>query len=376
MTILIIGGTGVLSLDFLSLCSGKYDVYVMNRNNNASWVPDNVKVLVADIRDVEKVKQLIHDLYFDVVVDFLSYNKEQLEGTLSLFYRKFKHYIFISSADVYDRTQHQIISEKSKTPNQNWSYGIDKSGAEDFIRVNAIENNYSYTIVEPYITYGKTRIPYGLAPSANMHYTIPLRILHNKPLLIWGDGKVKCSIMHTRDFAYNLEQLLLNSDAYNQTFLLTSDFVYTWKQIADAIFLSLDKKSNIFYAKAEDIIKESPEYNGILLGDRATDALFDNSKIKNVINYKCSIELNAGIQETLSFYKNNNYLKGVDYKYDAIMDKIISRHSMGKFSLHFADYLGNASRKDRVVYFIYRYLPLFLVIGTKKIYNFCRAIFR
>jgi hypothetical protein len=182
--------------------------------------------------------------------------------------------------------------------------------------------------------------------------------------------------MHTRDFAYNLEQLLLNSDAYNQTFLLTSDFVYTWKQIADAIFLSLDKKSNIFYAKAEDIIKESPEYNGILLGDRATDALFDNSKIKNVINYKCSIELNAGIQETLSFYKNNNYLKGVDYKYDAIMDKIISRHSMGKFSLHFADYLGNASRKDRVVYFIYRYLPLFLVIGTKKIYNFCRAIFR
>lgn len=374
MTILIIGGTGVLSLDFLSLCSEKYDVYVMNRNNNAAWIPDNAKVLVADIRDTEKVKQLIHDLHFDVVVDFLSYNKNQLEGTLSLLYKKFRHYIFISSADVYDRTHHQMISEKSKTPNQNWSYGVYKNEAENFIRMDAIKNNYFYTIVEPYITYGKTRIPYGLAPSPNMHYTIAFRVMHNKPLLLWGNGEVKCSILHTRDFAYNLDQLLLNSKAYNQTFLLTSDFVYTWKQIAEAVFLSLDKTPNIFYANITDIVREAPEYKGILLGDRATDALFDNSKIKNIIKYRCSVSLNDGIQETLLFYKNNKYLKGVDYKYDAIMDRIISRHSIHLFSLHFIDYLGNASKKDKMVYFVYRYLPLFLITAINKIYCFLRGL--
>ena len=53
------------------------------------------------MNDEEKVRQLLGDLHFDVVADFIIFNVEQLERDIRLFSGRTDQYIFISSASAY-----------------------------------------------------------------------------------------------------------------------------------------------------------------------------------------------------------------------------------------------------------------------------------
>ena len=358
MNILILGGTGVLSYDFLELCSTKYTTYVLNRNSNLKTLPPNVKLLVADIRNSQYVKNLIGDLKFDVVIDFLSFNKFQLENTVNIFYQRFKQFIFISSADVYDRNKVNIVTEVTKKPNYTWNYSIGKYEAENWLRSDAKKRNYIFTIIEPYITYGRTRIPCGLEPAPNKHATILFRIKNNKPLISWGN--VSCQLMSTLDFAKNLEKLLLQEKALYQTFILSGKFSYTWEKVFIELGRLSGKNTKIINVTPERIVKIMPEFKGILYADRNLSGIFDISKIKSIIDYECNIPLDQGLKRTIDFYTQNNNLKGIDYKFDALFDRCISTKNISKEAkqkLHFIDYLGNATKKEFFKYCLFRYIP-------------------
>ena len=50
--ILIIGGTGTLSIDVVKLSLSKgHQVYILNRGNNVKSIPKSVKLLKADIKN-------------------------------------------------------------------------------------------------------------------------------------------------------------------------------------------------------------------------------------------------------------------------------------------------------------------------------------
>lgn len=53
----------------------------------------------------------------------------------------------------------------------NWSYSYNKSLCEDFIRKQGIK----YTIIRPYVTYGKSRLPFQLITDG-YQYTLIERI--------------------------------------------------------------------------------------------------------------------------------------------------------------------------------------------------------
>ena len=96
LKVLLIGGTGVLSTDIRELAVKKgYEVYILNRGQNKSInIDKSIKVINADIRDIESTKEKVKDYKFDVVVDFLSFNVSQLKGTLYIFENNCKQYIF------------------------------------------------------------------------------------------------------------------------------------------------------------------------------------------------------------------------------------------------------------------------------------------
>ena len=86
MKVLLIGGTGTLSTDICKLClEKKYDVTIINRGNNNKDVPKNVEVLIGDVRNVSKTKEILKDRKFDVVIDFISFTLDQLKTTLEIF---------------------------------------------------------------------------------------------------------------------------------------------------------------------------------------------------------------------------------------------------------------------------------------------------
>jgi hypothetical protein len=104
-----------------------------------------------------------------------------------------------------------------------------------------------------------------------------------------------------------------------------------------------------------------PEYEQFILGDRSLDAVFDNSKLKSIIpDYKQSISLEEGIKSTIEYYKQSHYLDGIDYVYDARVDRMLAKSgllsSYQKQSLKFIDYIGTATLAQKVKYAKYRYV--------------------
>ena len=86
MKILLVGGTGVLSTDIRELALKRgHEVYLINRGNTKQNIDKEINVIIADIRNVAQVRNKIEGLFFDVVIDFLSFSPKQLKNTLSIF---------------------------------------------------------------------------------------------------------------------------------------------------------------------------------------------------------------------------------------------------------------------------------------------------
>ena len=249
-----------------------------------------------------------------------------------------------------------ILLEDSPKPNTDLPYSVNKYICEKWLSANAKNARCKYTIVRPYITYGDTRIPFGIAPLARYHWTIVARILNDKPMFLWDNGSAKCTLTHTKDFAYNFVQLYLNDNVYGEDINLVGEQVCTWREMLETLYEILGKdKNNIISIPTEIISKVLPCYKDFLIGDRALDAVFDNSKLKKSIpDYRHSISLCQGLSTTIDYYKKNAYLSGIDYKYDGRIDKLV-RYVTGR-RYGFVDYLNFHHRKDRFIYEIYRHV--------------------
>lgn len=364
MNILLIGGTGVLSTDIMNLCIKRgFDVYIINRGNRRKNLNKKAVFIQANIRNSQAVTEKIRDLNFDIVIDFISYEKWQLENSLSIFQNKCMQFMFISSVAVYDRgVTKDPINESSLMPNPIWDYSKNKLLCENYLIMKCNELGINYTIVRPSITYGNTRIPYGIMPSYGWHWTLIARIQNNKPIIIWDGGETICTITHTLDFAKGVVGLLNNPKSYNESFHIVGDNRYTWNEVLFTISDIVGKEHIPIDIPSEFISAKIPYLKGILIGDRAIDARYDNNKIKIAVpDFSCDIDLKTGISHAIKYYKKNNFLKGIDYKWDAEMDRLIycyykktNPKKLKELNLKYINYLGTF-QKDKWKYLMNRY---------------------
>lgn len=361
MRILLIGGTGVLSSDIRELSVKKgYDVYIINRGQSKDYsISKEVKLLIGNIRDINQTKKLIKDLYFDVVVDFLSFSVEDLKGTLEIFNNKCEQFIFVSSATAYRETQKgEKITEKYELNNKNWQYANKKKECEEYLEENFKKNGQKYTIIRPYVTYSKTRIPFAIIPEKEQ-WTLIYRLMNNKPIVLWDGGQANCTLTSTVDFAIGVVGLFKNDAAYGEAFHITTEHILTWKDALIYIAKACELNPNIISIPSEYIIKKMPEYKGVLLGDKALDREFDNTKIKTVVpSFEGNIKFEEGIKETIKFYFENEYMQKINHEWDSRIDELIKDYicensNMEKNNLDFSKLKCFSKKtKDRFVYAI------------------------
>ena len=105
MRALFIGGTGTISMGIVKRLAGdpQWEVYLLNRGNRKSEVPESVKQITADINDEADVKAKLEGMTFDVVSDFIAFDVAAVERDYRLFNKKTNQYIFISSASAYNK---------------------------------------------------------------------------------------------------------------------------------------------------------------------------------------------------------------------------------------------------------------------------------
>lgn len=353
MKVLLLGGTGVLSGPVYEQCAGRgYDTFVLNRGHRPIEGLKADHVLIADLRQKKQVEAALGDEEFDVVVDFLSYTPEQLKNTLEIFTGHMGQYVFISSATAYDIKANSAISENCALVTSGWSYAVNKAICEEMVSKAAHANGFQYTIIRPYVTYGDTRIPFALC-KRYQQWSVINRILSDKPILLWDDGKAGCPLTHTSDFSRGVVELLGNPKAYGQAYHITSDEVRNWNEVVSILGQILHKTPQIVYLPTTLLEKAFPEYGKELSGDKARSYTFNNEKIKMLIPaFKCSVSLEEGLEKTIANFQSRPDMRKVDVKWDANVDRVIARYcrdAQVRAKLRYVRADG-ANKKDELTY--------------------------
>lgn len=358
LKVLIIGGTGCISSALVNECiSTGIAVTTINRGRRKDQNSDKVTLIKADKNDLNRIKSALAEETFDAVIDFLCYTKEDLKTSFNFYSNYADQYFFISSCAVYDLRSVKIGLEDGPKSDERWNYSVNKWDAEELLRKLAKEQNKSYTIVRPSVTYGDTRIPYGITPPYGKHGTLIQRILHGKPIIRWNGGENVCNMMRVEDFSRAFVKLIANKDAYNTEFNICSEKYYSYNQVIQIIERHYDKKATIIDISVDEYAQLLPERKGELIVDRGADRISSLKKFKQLFpDFQEKYDLEKGLNKTLSAYEAQNWMNGISWEFDGECDGIkkklikAKRIRSPKLNTQFIDYLSNSSKKDRVLY--------------------------
>ena len=326
MKILFVGGTGTISMAITRLLAKQgHDLTLLNRGNRNSDLPENVKIIEADISNEEETAKKLEGMTFDCVGEFIGFVPSQLERDFRLFSGKTKQFIYISSASAYQKPPKGYkITEQTPLENPYWQYSRDKKACEEFLMEKYRNDGFPVTIVRPSHTYDERSVPLGVHGD-NGSWQVVKRIMEGKRVIIHGDGTSLWTITHNSDFAKAYVGLIGNPKAIGETFHITTDEAVTWNQIYNAIADALGIELKPYYVSSQTLVDMSNyDFLGSLIGDKSNSVEFDNSKVKSLVpDFKAEITAEEGIKMTVKNVLAHPEFQKEDKKFDEWCDRII-----------------------------------------------------
>jgi len=330
MRVLLIGGTGTISTSVSKLLITQgCKLYVLNRGKRNDLLPQEVYHLIADIYNELQIAELIKDLEFDCVIDFIAFVPEHLQRDYRLFKDRTKQFIFISSASAYQKPLSDYkITESTPLANPYWQYSRDKIACENYLMNLYREKGFPITIIRPSYTYDERSVPLGVH-GKNGTWQVLKRMLEGKLIIIHGDGTSLWTMTHSSDFAKGLVGLIGNIHALGEAVHITSDETLTWNQIYQCIAQALNVPLRAVYISSEFLDAVSDYgFTGELLGDKAVSVVFDNSKLKRLVPEFVAVKrFDVGIKETVDYILSHPELQLEDEYFDCWCDKIIAKRT-------------------------------------------------
>lgn len=341
MEILILGGTGVISTAVVKLCVERgYSVTLVNRgrrkNDNAGL---GITVYNCNVSNGAAMRQLLEGKKYDAVVDFLCYSADALKVHLDALKGKTKQYVLISTDSVYKVKENgDVYTEEDELGNPIWKYSTGKVECEEFIKRNHADFGMEYTIVRPAVTFGNTRIPYGLMPKEGYHYFLIDRINNGKYIPIWNDGKNISTIMRSEDFARFFVPLLGNNKAYSETFNVSGDEYASNADVLKWVSEYSGKPVKTVNVSVNEITHVFKDRVGEFAVDRAFDHRVMNAKVKALSGASCTLTIKEGIGKSIAYYEQNDFCSGTDYFFEGQLDRIINDSKKVKEKQRFVNY--------------------------------------
>lgn len=231
--VLLLGGTGAIGSSLVEILKRNHiNTYVTTRKDRKNQ------------HYITYIKGNAHDDYFlsnicsccwDVIVDFMAYGTNEFKNRKDLLLNATKQYIFISSARVYGNEEHPIKETSPRlldcTNDYKYlstdEYAITKARQENIL-FESDKNNY--TIVRPYITYGKDRFQFGPLEKEEWLY----RAMHGRTVVFSKEiSEHLTSITDSYDVAYGIFNLMGDNNTLGKVFHITSNNTLKWSEIFD-----------------------------------------------------------------------------------------------------------------------------------------------
>lgn len=328
MKALLIGGTGQISMAVTKkLVKDGWEVYLLNRGNRNSDLPEEVHTILADINDEPAVLKAIGDMYFDCVCEFIGFEPRQAERDYRLFRGRTAQYIYTSSASAYHKPlSDYIVNEGTSLANKYWQYSRDKIACEEYLMSKYREDGFPVTIVRPSHTYDERNIPLGVHGTKGFWQVIR-RMQEGKKVIIQGDGTSLWTLTFNADFAIGYTGLMGNHHAIGEAFQITSDETLTWNQIYETIADALGVELHPYHISSFFLaaIGEKYDYTGSLIGDKSNSLVFDNRKLKCLVPQMTTyVPFHQGVRIALDYILSHPECQVEDPEFDAWCDLVIS----------------------------------------------------
>jgi nucleoside-diphosphate-sugar epimerase len=322
MRILFVGGTGIISTHCAEEARDRgWRVTLLNRGHSGQ-APEGCEHIRADIHDVAGVANALGSREFDAVVDWITFEPEQVASSVALFSGRAGQWVFISTASAYQKPPLAVpITEKTPLENPFWAYSRAKIACEALL-CEEMEKGFPATIVRPSHTYGRNRFPF---PGG---YTYLDRIRRGKPIALPGDGTSLWTMTHARDFATGLVGLLGNPAALGEDFHITAEEWLSWNRIFEILGVHLGREPVFTHLPSSAVMRVDQEMGAGFWGDKAHSLVFDNSKIKRFVpGFEARIPFAEGARDIVDWYDEDMARRVVDPEQDRLQDQLAALYA-------------------------------------------------
>ena len=294
--ILVMGGNQFVGKEVAKkLLEKNYKVYVLNRGIRKNL--DNVIFLKADRKNISEMKNILKNIEVDVIIDISAYTEEQVEILQRVMKNKFKQYILISSASVYNNIECTPVNEESQTgENLIWGdYAKNKYLAEKKTIENSKIYNFKYTIFRPFYIY-------GIGNNLDRENYFFSRIKYNLPVFIPSKNNI-IQFGYIEDLVLAIESSIENSDFYNQIFNISGDEYVTMSEFAEICGKVMAKKVAIKYINTEGNKIKARDWFPF----REVNLFGDISKLENT-GFRNTYSLIQGLEKTYKYNDENDLI--------------------------------------------------------------------
>jgi 2'-hydroxyisoflavone reductase len=258
--VLIIGGSyfvGRIFVEELSKVPG-YTIYVMNRGNAPLRI-EGVTEIICDRHDMEGMSESIPALMWNAFVDFCAYTTQDIASVLSVLpSHAIGHYIYISTASVYERTHELPVCEDATKvtgpqPGPHGDYAYKKYLAEVELEHLCQDGKIPWTILRPTFIYGK----YNYAPRESYFFDL---LQEDKTIILPDNELALFTFVAVWDIARAIIGCLGNQSAYAKAFNLAGEELVSYHRLMEVLQMVTEK-----HLRTEVMSVERIEAQGIPL---------------------------------------------------------------------------------------------------------------
>lgn len=295
--ILIMGGNQFVGKEIVKKFLEKdYIVYVINRGMRKNI--EGVVFLKADRNNLVEIENILKGIKVDIIIDVSAYTEEQVDILHKVMRNKFKQYILISSASVYNNIESTPVNEESQIgENLVWGdYAKNKYLAEKKTIENSKLYDFKYTIFRPFYIY-------GIGNNLDRENYFFSRIKYNLPIYIPSKNNI-IQFGYVEDLALAIKSSIGNSDFYNQIFNISGDEYVTMSEFSEICGKVISKKAIIKYINTEEKKIKARDWFPF----REVNLFGDISKLENT-GFRNTYSLVQGLEKTYKYNDENNLIE-------------------------------------------------------------------
>lgn len=226
MRILMMGGTRFIGV-YLSriLVEQGHDVVLFNRGNHSPAVAGLTQIQ-GDRTDADQLQAKLAHEKFDAIFDNNGRKLSDTQPLAALFKDQVQHFIYMSSAGVYLKSDQ--MPHREDDPTDPKSRHLGKAEAETDLAAQGLP----FTSIRPTYIYG----PKNYNDVEAWFFD---RIVRQRPIPIPGNGQHITQLGHVQDLALAMAAVLGNTQAIGQIYNVSGDRYVTFDGIAKACALAV-----------------------------------------------------------------------------------------------------------------------------------------